>query len=73
MQVTAQDNIISAANLIANIDPKLAELFLNQPFRRGSIIKAFHASLLNSSYAHLADSIKNHLEKAVQYQNDQSN
>jgi len=41
----AASPIANAAQLIADIDPKLALTFLRQPFNRSAIVTAFHHSL----------------------------
>lgn len=59
-------NIINAAALIADIDPSLSRLFLDQPFNRHAIVTAFHRSLINSaSFANLADHIVVVLRSAI--------
>ena len=58
--------IIDASCLIADIDPALAAVWLEQPFRRHDIVTAFHRSLsITSAYKHLADGIAVTLRSAI--------
>lgn len=47
----------AAADVIADIDPKLATMFRNNPFQRDAIISALHKSLSQCSLASMADEI----------------
>lgn len=44
-------------DLIAAIDPKLANVWLNRPFNRHAVAIAFRAGLDKSFYAPIADKI----------------
>jgi hypothetical protein len=58
-------SIIRAGELIAELDPALAQLWLRQPFQRHNIVSAFHRSLSGSRYAALADEIAVNLRSAI--------
>lgn len=57
--------IIAAAELIAELDPPLARAFIAQPFNRSALVTAFHHSLKNSRYTHLADHISATLRSVI--------
>jgi hypothetical protein len=57
--------INNAATLIADIDPSLSVIWLNNPFQRHNIVTAFHASLSKSKYAAMADRIAVMLRSAI--------
>lgn len=57
--------ILAAAELIAELDPALAQVWLRQPFQRHNIVSAFHRSLGRSRYAAMADEIAVCLRSAI--------
>ena len=61
--------INAVAQLIADIDPALARVFVSSPFQRHNIVTAFHGALLKSKYAVLADRIAVQLRQAIDHEN----
>ncbi len=58
--------ILSAAQLIADIDPALSQVWIKSPFQRHNIVTALHRSLLNTPrYAGIADKIAVNLRRTI--------
>lgn len=63
--MSTHSSILHAAEIIKEVDPQLADEFVNKPFQRHSLVTAFHQSLLKSQFAEMADEISTMLRSAI--------